>query len=409
MTPEENTQPDVQTITVSIHEVAFPGRGVGRLEDGRVIFIDGALPGETVEVALTREHKRFAEGRLIAVTTPSAERIEPACPLAAKGTCPGCTYQHATYEEELRIKSDQLESLLKRIGHVEAPNMIAAMPSPSPMGYRNKITLHTGRKHGGKALGYHGHNHRTIVNVTACPLAMPPIQALLDKRRADPTWLKTLPRDSRVTFRHAPANGTFWWQEHAPRLGGPRQLTEKTYLGDLTVPRTAFYQVNPALADILLKTVGDMLVGLEPARVIDAFCGVGIFAFAAAHAGIKEVCGFDTHPDAIGCARSNAEKLGLKACTFFSAPANEAFERIKPIAGTALILDPPRAGLEDEVLKQICELNPDHILYVSCAPDTLARDVRHLREKGEYKQVSSQVFDMFARTASFESLTLLSK
>jgi 23S rRNA (uracil1939-C5)-methyltransferase len=403
--PAENPE----TIQVDIHEVTYPGRGVGRMEDGRVIFVDGALPGETVEVAPTRERKRFVEGRLISVVTPSEARITPSCPLAAKGTCPGCSYQHVTYEGELQIKSDQLKSLLTRLGHIEEPVIEPAVGSPKSMGYRNKIALHTGRKKGGRALGYLGHNNRTIVNVTACPLAAEPIQKLLDKMREEATWLRSLPRDTRVTFRCTPKNGAMWWSAQAPNQGGPRKLTEESWFGDLSVPRHAFYQVNPALADLLIETVSKTIAELKPDRVIDAFCGVGIFAMAAAKAGVKEVCGFDTHPDGVGCARANANKLGLKGCSFFTAPAAEFFSRLKPAENTTLILDPPRAGLDPKVIDQICELNPEHILYISCAPDTLARDLRTLREKSGYNLVHAQVFDMFARTASFESLSLLSR
>jgi tRNA/tmRNA/rRNA uracil-C5-methylase (TrmA/RlmC/RlmD family) len=226
--------------------------------------------------------------------------------------------------------------------------------------------------------------------------------------REQPDWLKSLPRDCRVTFRCPPANGALWWHAKAAN-DGPRLLTEASCLGQLKVPRRSFYQVNPALANLLVEAVGTMIGELQPARVVDAFCGVGVFALAAAKAGIPEVCGFDTHSDAIGCARSNAQSLGLESCTFFTAPASQAFERINSAPGTTLILDPPRAGLDAQTLEQICSLEPDHIIYISCAPDTLARDIRTLCETRGYEHVSSRVFDMFARTAAFESLSLLRK
>jgi predicted RNA-binding protein with TRAM domain len=249
-----HTQP-TETIEITIREVAYPGRGVGDLADGRVIFVDGALPGETVEVAITRQKKRFAEGRLISIVTPSPARIIPSCPLAERGTCPGCTYQHVTYDEELAIKSSQLTSLLTRLGGIENPTVKPPVGSPNPLGYRNKITLRTGRKPGGKALGYLGHNNRTIVNITACPLAAAPIQKLLDKQREDLTWLKSLPRDTRVTFRHTETNGALWWHERAAHTGGPRLLTEQTCLGELRVPRTGFFQVNPAVASLHMRVL----------------------------------------------------------------------------------------------------------------------------------------------------------
>ena len=163
------------TVELKIADVVYPGRGLARM-DGCVVFVSGVLPGETVSARITRRRKNFAEAELIRIEVPSPRRVEPACPLA--GTCPGCCYQHADYAEELRLKEAQFVNLLQRIGRVEGPDRLPSVPSPAPLGYRNKITLHASPDPGGgRRLGYFAFDNRTVLDVPACPLAVAEIFA----------------------------------------------------------------------------------------------------------------------------------------------------------------------------------------------------------------------------------------
>ncbi|MDI6774341.1 MAG: TRAM domain-containing protein [Verrucomicrobiota bacterium] len=397
----------MQTIELTIQDVAYGGRGLGRL-DGRVVFVPGVIPGERARARIAKQRKNYAEARLVEILEPSPRRARPVCPLA--GTCPGCAYQHMAYAEELRLKAAQLADFLRyQVDASQPDTLLPPVASPRDMGYRNKIVLHASVNGNRTLLGYKAEDNRAVLDVPLCHLAMAPINRRLAERRADPRFMSSLKPGMSVTFRHTENDGALMWKD---RTGpGKERLTEFTVLGPLRAPQRSFFQVNPAVGDALIERVMALVKERQPETVIDLYCGVGLFALAADRAGAARVIGIDSDSEAIHAAVSNAERLAARNAEF---RACQACLGLKDALGrfggerTLLIVDPPRRGLEREVVDRIAAANVSLIAHVSCAPDTLARDVARLAEAG-WRVASAQVFDMFPRAASFESITVLEK
>ncbi|MEI7880400.1 MAG: TRAM domain-containing protein [bacterium] len=406
--------------SVQITEVTTGGRGVARVE-GKVCFIPGVLPGETVTIEITKDRGGFLEARATALITTSPNRITPACPLAFAipssslhtphstlpiSSCPGCCYQHATYEEEIRIKNQQLRSTLSRQAGCTEDVLLPPVPSPSALGYRNKLSLHGQIDGKDRRLGYFMEDNLTVLDVPSCPLAVEPINALLKELHGSPSFRRTLRSDVTIIFRWTQKDGALWWRNKAAE--NDVWLIESSPLGTLSVPRDSFYQMNPGLAELLINTVLKRLSNALPQTVIDLYCGVGVFALAAANLGIPRVIGMDVDGPGLKAAAFNAKKLGLSSIEWITAPAEKGMIKLKldQPDQTTLIVDPPRTGMGRQMTRDILTQRPARILYISCAPDTMARDVAWLKEGG-YQVQSAQLFDMFPRTAHFESLTEL--
>ena len=234
-----------EQIELEITDLAYGGRGVAR-HDGRVVFVPDTAVGERVQARIVKLHAKFAEAELMEILQASPARVSPACPLA--GICPGCCYQHLNYDEELRAKEMQLKSLMQRIAHLDQFKLLPSQPAPQPLGYRNKIVLHTAP---GK-LGYFAHDNQTILDVPACPLADPRINARLSELRTDGISYQDNEQRT-LTIRCTDKDGAQDWfgtpDPHAP------WLREDTVLGELRVPRGSFFQVNPAVANLLTTAV----------------------------------------------------------------------------------------------------------------------------------------------------------
>jgi len=392
------------TATLTVDDVVYRGKGLARMER-QVVFVAGTLPGERVEVRFVRRHKNFSEATLIEVTQPSPHRIKPVCPLA--GVCPGCCYQHVDYAEEVRLKQAQLANLLQRQARVDAAVCLPPVPSPKPLEYRNKISLHAVADGESARLGYIGEDNVTVIDIPACPLALPPLNEHLGGLRADLDFMKQLRTHRSLTLRYTRHDGAIQFFGTAGAEGP--WLTETTILGKVQVPRGSFFQVNHGVADQILSTVMEILKSAHARTVIDLYCGVGVFALAAGTAGLSRIIGIDYDETGIQAARRNADDHKLKGTEFVAQPAakglKQALRRVDP-AGTLLIVDPPRTGLEKQTVETITRAKPAEMVYVSCAADTMARDVSLLAAAG-YRVVSSQLFDMFPRTPYFESITRL--
>lgn len=401
-----------QTVELNITDVVYRGKGIARL-DGRVVFVPGVAAGESVRARIVRDHKNYSEAALVEVLKPSPHRVVPACPLALRsdgtpcGHCPGCSYQHVDYAEEVRLKQAQFINLMERTAGVGKDVIGPAIPSPAEVGYRNKIVLHGGGSPEKPLLGYVADDNKTIVDVPKCMLAQALINERVEALRRDKAFMSTVVSSRRVTLRYTPADGAVSWVGKS--ASNDPWLKEDWAAGEILVPRDSFSQVNAEIARALTLRVIEILKASLPSVVIDLYCGAGLFSFAAAEAGVPRVLGVDNDPSAVRAAQRNANVRNLNGCAFLARSAeaglHEALRSVAPASTTALV-DPSRRGLEKGVVDLLVSAKLGRIIYISCAPDTMARDVALLTKAG-YRVVSTNLYDMFPRTAYFESLTCL--
>ena len=401
------------TVELDIQKNVYGGDGLGRLGDGRVVFVPGAFAGEKVRAEIVEQKKRYGKARLAEVVEASPDRIVPG------PTVPGMAYAAISYKGELRLKQDQLENFLWKVQSTVLP--LDVVGAPQPLNYRNKVVYHTERRGGNWLLGYREEQSHRVTDVTEDPLACPEINKALPDIRAGVMALLTrgakAVRDSakaaaNVTIRYTPIDGVKWWLGDPP-LG--MELTEQTCGLHFRVPADGFYQVNPPMADKLVATVRDAyLEGVsEAGHLLDLYCGVGVFGLCCLKAlggvALKEgvsarLVGIESVREAIACAKRNAEALGVKA-SFFCERVGGSLGRIKVGPHHTVVLDPPRGGLEPNVPGWLAKRPAPRLFYVSCDPATLTRDLTALMPT--YRVEKATLFDLFPRTARFETFVQL--
>ena len=392
----------MKPIQLTIHDVAYRGQGVARNSEGKICFIPYTDVGETISAQLVSETKSYRNMELVEVLTPSPHRIDPACPYSKR--CPGCCYQHLDYPHELMLKNKQLEAFLRRVPTADSLQLDPPVPSPTPLHYRNKLTLRVQQTPERVRIGYTlPHQPDNLLPIDFCPLACDAINARLHElTTSDPTDLP-----DRIIIRSA-ADSTV----HLIRPDRTHpDIIERTSFGDIEVPADGFFQVNPAVNHLLHAFVSQLLKMLSPKFLLDLYCGAGAFTFLAASAGIKNCTGVDTAPALIEAARRHADFHHLKSLHLLRMDALQGLRknsRRLQNDTSLLLVDPPRSGLRKEIIRAILQTRPAHILYISCAADTLSRDLTSLC-KDNYTLIQARLFDMFPRTYCFETVTLLKR
>lgn len=416
-------------VSARIDSIAAGGEGVGRLDDGRVVFVHRTAPGDLAEIRLIHEQKRWARGRVLRILEPSPERREAPCRFYAE--CGGCTLEHITYEAQLRAKARIVSDAMTRIGGIstDPPRIVA---SPEVQRYRNRVSFALRRSGSGRlAAGFHalGDPERVIDVDGSCLLPEQPIALVWDRLRAN--WganAQRLPSGAqlRLTLRataagevsllieggHSPGRPqelldavdglvAIW---HRPGTAGPELIAGAPGLpetwGDepLELSGAAFLQVNRGAATLLESYVAEVAGPVAGLRVIDAYCGIGLHARRLARAGAT-VVGIELDPDAVAEARRTAPE----GATFREGPVEELLPRHLP--AELVILNPPRSGVAAEVMDTLATAAPHRIIYVSCNPAALARDVRRLGSSFQLERL--QCFDLFPQTAHVETVALL--
>ncbi len=347
-------------LTLQIHDIAFGGKGVAR-HDGKVFFVPFTIPGETVTARVVRQKKNFGEAGLVSVDAASPDRTAPECPYFQR--CGGCSYQHIAYPRQLAIKAAQVEQTLLRVGKIEHIPMRPIIAAPRPFGYRNRIRVHVA----GGVTGFYAQDGRTLVDVEQCVIAAPVVnKALRDLRHA-------IVREGDYALR---AKG-----------GGPY-----------------FEQTNPDVTRELLALV-EATVRRGQALLVDAYCGAGLFAKKLT--GIfGQVVGIEENASAIEKARRSTEPHEHYIHGDVSAHLADILAA-HDAARTTVLLDPPATGLDARVTDLLLAAAPAEILYVSCNPATLARDLAALCRS--YALTAVTPLDMFPQTAEIEVLAHLEK
>jgi tRNA/tmRNA/rRNA uracil-C5-methylase (TrmA/RlmC/RlmD family) len=374
MTGENTTNLETGSrITLKIEDIAFGGEGVGRFQEF-VIFVPFVMTGETVEVEIVELKKNFGRARLLKVIEPSPERVTPPCPYF--GDCGGCQYQHIDYPAQLRLKHKQISDLFERVGDFSRAIIDPVVPCPQPYNYRNRIMVRSQWNKLKQALnvGFLRHDNRLVVDVENCRIAEPGLNEQLQEVRKNPP-----PRGGlKVVLRIMPEN----W----------------------VLPRDSFFQNNFFLLPKLVDAVRERFVEGGSRFLVDAYCGVGFFGIELAGLAEKFV-GVEIDLPAIRSAKQNAANRGIVNGEFLTGATEELLPSLlaRFDAGkTTLILDPPRTGCPPASLDVLREVKPAQIIYVSCHPATLARDLKLLCADGVYELVKVVPHDMFPQTQHVE-------
>ena len=440
-----------------ITDYTSDGTGFAKIE-GRAVFVPRAAVGDQCDVRIVKVTKNVAYGRMEKLIVPSAARMAPACPAADK--CGGCCYQHITYEEELRAKEKKVRDALTRIGGQDGAKLLGITGAPATEHYRNKAQYPVGRDKGGKIVtGFYRPRSHDIVPVERCLIQsetadriaaivrewmqdydVPPYDYAAKRGAVRHIYVRVGEKsgESQLTLIAAthkmPALDelTRRLREREPSLTGVllnhNQRGDNVILGDKTdvlwgepmledrlcghsflLSPEAFYQVNHAQAERLYMCALEFAELTGEETVVDLYCGAGTITLALAEKA-KQVIGVEIVPEAVENATLNAARNGMDNVEFLCADAGQAARQLaqRGVAPDVLVVDPPRKGLDDTARDAILKMLPPRIVYVSCDPATLARDVAELCGAG-YVLERAQAFDLFPRTNHVETVVLLSQ
>lgn len=442
---------------MTVDALGSNGEGIGRIE-GFTIFVEGALPEEVIRVLIVKSKKSYGYGKLLEIISPSPYRVKPQCPVAK--TCGGCQLQHFSYEGQLAYKAKKVKDDLERIGGIQDMGNLHAIGMQNPWRYRNKAQFPVGNgKDGSVEIGFYAKRSHRIVDAPVCLLQDPVndqitsiVRTFMDEfqisayeeekhkglvrhiltrvgRNTGEIMVcivingKKLPNSEVLVERLRQIQGVVSVvlninKERTNVILGKKVITlwgkntiEDTLGGiNFEISPLSFYQVNPIQTEVLYNKAVEManLVGNE--TVLDLYCGIGtISLFFAKKA--KKVFGVEIVPEAIDDARKNAARNGITNAFFEVGAAEEVIPRLfceKGITADVIVVDPPRKGCDQALLDTIKLINPAKLVYVSCNPATLARDVEILCKKG-FQVMEVQVVDQFPMTTHVETVVLMSR
>jgi len=442
-----------QTFPLTIKRLGINGEGVGYFKK-QVVFVPGALPGEEVVVEATKVHPKFAEARIKKIREKSPYRVRPLCPIY--DACGGCQLQHLRYDQQLKEKRDIVIQALER--HAKLPieklDIRETIGMDNPWGYRNKSSFQVGQKDGKVLAGLYGLNSHQLIDIEQCAVqhsqtneATAAVKRILENLQIPVyhektrkgivrtivtrvgvetgelqivliTSQKELPKKEQIIAeiqKQLPnvksimqnINGektSVIFGEETVSLAGEDYIQET--LGDLQFELSArtFFQLNPVQTVKLYNEVKEAagLTGTE--KVVDAYCGVGTIGLWLADQA-AEVRGMDVIPESIADAKKNAKRHGFTNTKYVPGKAEEVLPKWvkKGWKPDVIVVDPPRTGLDQQLLQTILQVEPKKLVYVSCNPSTLAKDIQVLSKKFEVKYI--QPVDMFPHTAHIECVS----
>ena len=458
-----------ETAIVTIEDIGVNGEGIGRV-DGYTLFIKDAVIGDVAEVKVTKAKKNYGYARLMRVITPSKDRVEPVCPHARR--CGGCQIQEMSYERQLAFKQAKVKGNLERIGgfspEVTEKTMDPIVGMDEPFYYRNKAQFPFGTdKAGNPVTGFYAGRTHDIIENTDCALGVSVNKEILEltlefmKRYKIASYNETtgegLIRHALIRYGFKTGEIMVCYVINGKKIPHAEALVEKLsaikgmtsitispnrnrtnvimgetyetlwgqgyitdYIGDVRyqISPLSFYQVNPAQTEKLygLALKYAQLSGHE--TVWDLYCGIGtISLFLAQQA--REVQGVEIVPQAIEDARRNAEINGIENARFYVGKAEEVLPKYyenyakehpgEHARADVIVVDPPRKGCEESLLRTMVEMEPERIVYVSCDSATLARDLKFLCGEGGYRLEKWRAVDQFPMTVHVETVVLLSK
>ena len=442
-------------LEVTITDLNTSGEGVGRI-NGKVIFVPDTVTGDRALVRLTRVKSKYAEGKLQKLLTSSSDRIRPRCIVADK--CGGCQWQHINWKYQLATKRQQVIQSLQRIGGLQEIQVQSTLHTADDLHYRNKVTYPLGiSSTGNLQAGYYRKNSHKIVNLNQCPVQDSRLNPLLKEIKQDiqqQGWSIYDETTNQGQLRHLSLRIGYHteeilvtlvatnnkipglteqakiWIDRYPNLVGvclninrdqtniilghqTHTIVGKSYLKEIfgglefRILSDTFFQVNTAAAELLLNKIIQLLNLQGHEILVDAYCGIGTFTLPLAKK-VKQAIGIEVHPASIIQAKQNAEINQIANVDFYTGKVENYLQKLNIFADIVL-LDPPRKGCDRQVIETLLTLQPPKIVYVSCKPATLARDLKLLCSSGIYQPQLIQPIDFFPQTSHIESLVLLQR
>jgi 23S rRNA (uracil1939-C5)-methyltransferase len=427
-----------ESFIVHIDSLAYGGRGVARKEDGKVVFVAATIPGETVRAKVTEEHKSYVLADAEEILSSSPHRITPPCALFS--VCGGCDWQHMAYPQQVSLKQDILLSQIQAKCPGETPVVARNVHAPEPYGYRCHAIIRCSHKHG-FAMGFYRKQSNTIVPHERCLILKERIQTILDRLS---NILKKSPIHRLESIEiHAPQDEALM---RAVCRGGPQRrdsdilgavfeetgITGLSYLSSgagkperifgsrtlnyhiraqgshlvLSTGLGSFIQVNPSVNELLVNHVVKLAKGSK--RILDLYCGNGNFSLPLA-LDATHVMGIEKDAGLTKLGKINARVNGFDNVSFSSMDAEKAIASLpsgKELFDT-VVLDPPREGAK-AVVRALGRMKPGRVIYISCDPSTLSRDLAVLTQEG-YTLKAVRLFDMFPQTYHMESVAYLER
>ncbi|MBD3426502.1 MAG: TRAM domain-containing protein [Candidatus Omnitrophica bacterium] len=374
-------------LSTRIYTMAFGGSGIGKI-DGKVCFVEGALPGEEVTFDAEKETSSYIKGRVTEVKNPSHDRVDPVC--RHYRVCGGCQLQHVSYAKELAHKQQQVVELIGKIAGERDIDCCDIIASDREYNYRSSVTLHKS----GTGYGYYASGSRKVIDIDECPVAAEAINAELGGLRGSK-------KDITLKADHL---GNVWSSDRS----GHRYFTDRYYGTEIVLSPKAFSQVNRHIAERIAQTLDEWIATPDgESTFFDAYCGAGFFSFVLKTDFTTRI-GMDIDRVAIDCAKTTAKKYTTKNAKFYRADAaEELFGLLErhDSSRNILLIDPPRRGVEKKFLEAIGARDDiAEIYYLSCDPARLARDIKIIVDGGLWKLGRVQPFDMFPQTKHIETL-----
>ncbi|MEB3203825.1 MAG: 23S rRNA (uracil(1939)-C(5))-methyltransferase RlmD [Candidatus Sericytochromatia bacterium] len=441
-------------LAVRVERMVAGGEGLARAA-GQVVFVPGTAPGDLVEAKVLTVQKRHARALVTRVVEPSPERVVPPCSVADR--CGGCTWQHLSQEAQGQARLDLVRDALARIGGMRDERIEPVLAMADPWGYRAKAHWALGREGARVRLGWFAPRSHDLVIPDACLIQHPDVDALRaafeealaplaghlrDERKGEGwlrsafarvatgtgeclagvvgttpespdggAWAETLirlvPRLTTIVLNIHPDGGNKLLGRESRILAGPGHVVERIDGLEFSLAATSFFQVNPQQTAALFRVVRSLARVRHDERVLDAYCGVGALGLAVAR-DAGELIGIEVVPSAVVDARANAARNGIGHARFLEGTVEDLLPTL--VAGgwrpDVVVVDPPRKGLEGSVIDTLVAVRPRRIVYVSCEPATLARDLSAFVAAG-WQVARVQPVDMFPQTAHVETVVLL--
>lgn len=403
---------------VKVEKLDHQGRGISHIED-KIVFIENALPGETVRIKITKQNKKIMEASVLDYIIKSDCRVDSLCPYYNE--CGGCDLLHLSYEQQIQYKENKIKEIMNKYAGIDNDKINQIVPCDQQYNYRNKVTLKVNQK-----IGYYKKKSYDIVEIEKCLLANNKINnAILEiKKNHVPECIKELvirsvnedeisltiylQKEENINNLIKKLENYFSSIKVILNDSILKQTGESNIIGRLDnfsfqMSQTAFFQVNTAQTEKLYNKVREYIKKNTSPTVLDLYCGTGtIGIYISDYA--KKVTGIEINSDAIVDAKVNAEKNGVKNIDFFAGDTKELLKH-GDYKADVIIVDPPRSGLDEEVITDMIKINPKEIIYVSCDSITLARDLKLFNEI--YEVIEITPFDMFPNTYHVECVVKL--